>query len=164
MTALKIFSIAANGTPMGIYRATDEDAAVLAYAQDAGYNTITDAAYIRSEYGLTDRAAAELEQIVADWRAELVVEDLQETYECILDAIRGYAKVESDHNVEQLNIRRQFLATVAQQLADGGQMVDFSADIDAALDGSPYRDTVYQEQAMILSVADIKDLGLLAAA
>ena len=76
MTALKFFSIAANGTQVGIYQGTDEDAAVLAYAQDAGYKTIANAAYIHSEYGLSDKAAAELEQIVADWRAELDVEEV----------------------------------------------------------------------------------------
>ncbi len=151
MTALKLFSIAAHGTTMGVFKAADADAAVLAYAQDAGYKSVEDAASV-------------LEESVADWRAELDVEDLQETYEYILDAIRDYAEAESDHNVKQLNIRREELATVAQQLADGGQAVDYAADIDAALAGSPYRDTVYQEQAMILSVADIKDLGLIAAA
>lgn len=164
MTALKLFSIAANGTPMGIYQGTDEDAAVLAYAQAAGYKTIADAAYIASEYGLTDKAAAELEQIVADWRAELDVEDLQETYEYILDDIRDFSTAVSDDNEKMLNVRREELATVAQKLADGGQMVNFSADLDVALAGSHYRDTVYQETAMILSVAEIKDLGLLAAA
>ncbi|MFK3962172.1 hypothetical protein ACI2KT_01160 [Ensifer adhaerens] len=78
MTALKLFSIAANGTPIGIFKAADADAAVLAYAQDAGYETIADAAYIHSEYGLGDTAAVELERIVADWRAELDVEEVTE--------------------------------------------------------------------------------------
>ncbi|MDH2088544.1 hypothetical protein N5K21_07390 [Rhizobium pusense] len=76
MTALKLFSIAANGTHMGIFKAIDEHAAVLAYAQDAGYKTIADAAYIHSEYELGEKAADELDQIIADWRAELDVEEV----------------------------------------------------------------------------------------
>lgn len=164
MTALKLFSIAANGTPVGVFKAADADAAVLAYAQDAGYKTIADAAYIHLTYGLSDQSAAELEQIVADWRAELDVEDLQETYELILDDIRDFAATESAHSEKMLNIRREELAAVAEQLVNGGQTVDYSDDLDAALAGSHYRDTVYQETAMILSVTDIADLGLLKAA
>lgn len=157
MTALKLFSIAANGTPIGVFKAADAHAAVLAYVQDSGYRTV-------------EEAAAALNESVEFFRADLNVEDLQETYEYILDAIGYYAEAkaeseaESDDNVAELNIRREALVKVAQQLADGGQEVDWSDDLDAALAGSPYRDTVYQEQAMILSVVDIKDLGLLAAA
>ena len=44
MTAIKNFSIAANGTPMGIFEGADEEAALLAYAQDAGFKDIEDAA------------------------------------------------------------------------------------------------------------------------
>ncbi|MGN8152762.1 hypothetical protein ACTJK5_10855 [Agrobacterium sp. 22094] len=46
MTALKLFSIAANGTPMGTYQGTDEDAAVLAYAIDLGYSSLDEAAAV----------------------------------------------------------------------------------------------------------------------
>lgn len=151
MTALKLFSIAANGTPMGIFKGVDEDAAVLAYAQDAGYKSVED-------------AAAALDESVADFRADLDVEDLQETYELILEDIRALAATESDHSEKMLNIRREELDEVAQKLADGGLTVDWSGDLDRALEGSHYRDTVYQETAMILSKADIADLGLLAAA
>lgn len=58
MTAFKLFAIAANGTPMGIYRGVDADEAVNAYGKDAGY--------ISSEHT----------PIVTDWRSELDVEDL----------------------------------------------------------------------------------------
>lgn len=78
MTGRKTFSIAANGTPMGFYKGVDEDDAVLAYAQDAGYRTIVDAAFIRSECGLSGKTAEQLEQIVSDWRAELEVEEVSE--------------------------------------------------------------------------------------
>ncbi len=44
MTAIKNFSIAANGTPMGIFKGADEHAALLAYAQGAGFKDIEDAA------------------------------------------------------------------------------------------------------------------------
>jgi hypothetical protein len=151
MTALKLFSIAANGTPMGIFAGIDEDAAVLAYAQAAGYKTIAD-------------AAAVFDEKVEDWRAELDVEDLQETYENILDDIRDLAATVSDHNEKMLNIRRAELAEVAQKLVDGGRDTDYSADLDRALDGSHYRDTIYQDEAMIISKSDIADLGLLSAA
>ncbi|MDX0533017.1 hypothetical protein GOL26_22670 [Sinorhizobium medicae] len=164
MTALKLFSIAENGTPIGIYQGADADAAVLAYAQNAGYTTIADAAYIHSEYGLSDKAAADLEQIVAKWRAELDVEDLQETYECLLHDIRDYAAAESDHIEEILNRHREELTKTAGLLVEGGVEVDYSADLDVALAGSRYRDTVYQETAMILSVTHIDALGLLNAA
>lgn len=75
-TALKNFAIAAFGTPVGIYQGVDEDAAVLAYAHDAGYQLITDAAYIHHSYGLSEKGAAELAEIVADWRAGLDFEEV----------------------------------------------------------------------------------------
>ena len=36
------FKIYANGFNMGIFEATDEDAALEAYAQEAGYETVAD--------------------------------------------------------------------------------------------------------------------------
>lgn len=38
------FTITANGTEMGTYEAADEQGAILAYVQDAGYSSIADAA------------------------------------------------------------------------------------------------------------------------
>jgi len=76
VTTLKTFSIAANGAPMGFYKGVDEDDAVLAYAMEAGYRTIVDAAFIHSEYGLSGKTAEQLEQIVSDWREELEVEEV----------------------------------------------------------------------------------------
>lgn len=64
MTPLKNFFINANGTPMGIYTATTEEGAVLAYAQDAGYETVAE-------------AAAVLGQDITDWRSGLDVEEVR---------------------------------------------------------------------------------------
>ena len=36
------FKVFANGFHMGIFEATDEDAALEAYAQEAGYDSLTD--------------------------------------------------------------------------------------------------------------------------
>lgn len=38
------FTITANGIEMGTYEAADEQAAILAYVQDAGYSSVADAA------------------------------------------------------------------------------------------------------------------------
>ncbi|UFS81578.1 MULTISPECIES: hypothetical protein [Rhizobium] len=146
MTALKLFSIAANGTDMGVFKAADADAAVLAYVKDAGYETIAD-------------AADALGESVEDFRADLAVEDLQETYEYLLEDIRDYAAEESDSIEEILNRHREELSKIAGKLS-----VDYSADLEKALAGTFYRDTVYQETAMILSVTNIDTLGLLRAA
>lgn len=70
MTALKFFAIAANGTPMGIFKGVDEDAAVLAYAHDAGFRDIEDAA---TRY-LDRDVAVDLDDAIDSWRAELEVE------------------------------------------------------------------------------------------
>ena len=146
MTALKLFSIAANGTPMGVFKGVDTDAAVLAYVQDAGYKTVED-------------AAVALNESVEFFRADLKVEDLQETYEYLLDDIRDFAVEESDSIEEILNHHREELVKVSDLLS-----VDYSADLDTALAGTCYRDTVYQETAMILSVTHNDTIGLLTAA
>ena len=39
---MKKFKIYANGFDMGIFEATDEDAALEAYAQEAGYQSLAD--------------------------------------------------------------------------------------------------------------------------
>jgi len=54
------FNIIANGTEMGTYEGTDADAAVEAYARDAGYKSASD-------------AATSLGQSVESFRAELRV-------------------------------------------------------------------------------------------
>jgi hypothetical protein len=73
MTALKSFAVAANGTPMGVYQGTDADAAVLAYALDAGFKSIEDAA---TRYLDREVCSDDVGQIIADWCAELDVEEV----------------------------------------------------------------------------------------
>ncbi len=41
-----MFTITANGTEMGTYEAADRNAAVLAYVQDAGYDSVAAAAEV----------------------------------------------------------------------------------------------------------------------
>lgn len=154
MTALKIFSIAANGTPIGVFTATDADAAVLAYVQDAGYKTIEQAATI---HVMEPKTAEEIEQIVEDWRAELDVEDLQETYEYILDDIRDYANDAGNDFGRILNLRREELVTCARDIEEGGVKVDWSGDLDAALAGSFYKDSKVDECAIIVRCEDDLD-------
>lgn len=151
MTALKIFSIAANGTPIGVFTATDANAAVLAYVQDAGYKTIEDAATVHV-IGIGTKTAEEIEQIVDDWRAELDVEDLQETYENIIDDIRDYAKDGRDDHTRRLNIRREELVKCALDLEDGGLKVDWSGDLGDALAGSRYERATQDECEIIVLI------------
>lgn len=158
MTALKIFSIAANGTPMGIFKAADVDAVILTYVQDGGYKTIEEAATVHILHEKNpDEIAEEIEQIVADWRAEIDVEDLQETYEHILADIRHWATCPANDFTRILNIRREELVKCALDLEDGGLKIDWSGDLDVALAESFYKDSIVDECAAIVAIEDLNE-------
>lgn len=135
MTALNIYSIAANGTPMGVFKAADADAAIFAYVVDAGYSSV-------------EEAAAVLERTPEEFIADLYIEDLTDTYGYLLADIRSMAN-ETGHE-RCLNIRREELVKLAQQLEDGGLKVDWSGDLDEALVESLYKDSLVDECAVIV--------------
>ena len=62
-TKMKSFQISANFTDMGIFEGADESAAVLAYTQDAGYDSV-------------EAAAESLGQTVEEYNDELVVTEV----------------------------------------------------------------------------------------
>lgn len=136
MNTLNIYSIDANGTPMGVFKAADADAAVLAYVIGSGYASL-------------EQASSVLDITPEEFIANLYIEDLSDTYEYLLADIRSFANEAG--NERSLNVRREELVKLAQQLQDGGLKVDWSGDLDDVLAGSLYKDSLVDECAVIVS-------------
>lgn len=133
----KIFEVSANGTVFGAFEAEDERGAFEAYAVDAGYKSIAELA----------AALDESEEVTL---GDLVAADVDETYDYILSDIASYAASgRDDHTLRTLNIRRGELIDAAMTLEEHGRHRDWSSDLDRALSGTAYIDTLDGHHALI---------------